>query len=281
MPRYVPLLAAAPVLLVPLIAAGQPGPVVYDNGPFVTASGAGFNGASISVVESGTPTSLGFNEANASPLRVADDFTLTGGPHRLAAMDFYGTQTQGGNFTTEIQFAALFVAIYDANPTTGALPIAGDFTTNRLQSCAWTGAYRVSSSAQMSQSRPITRLRADMSWVPPLAAGTYWLVVSAFGDPVVFTTPNPQTIIVTPRPPTAVGFQLFNGNWVATTDYPFILYGRCPGDFNNSGSVTVQDIFDFLAAYFGNEPAADVNGSGGVTVQDIFDYLTFYFAACG
>jgi hypothetical protein len=55
---------------------------------------------------------------------------------------------------------------------------------------------------------------------------------------------------------------------------------RCVADFNGSGSVTVQDIFDFLAAYFSGNPAADVNGSGSVTVQDIFDYLAAYFAGC-
>ncbi len=54
----------------------------------------------------------------------------------------------------------------------------------------------------------------------------------------------------------------------------------CPADFNNSGSVTVQDIFDFLEAYFTGDPRADINGEGGVTVQDIFDYLAAYFAAC-
>ena len=54
----------------------------------------------------------------------------------------------------------------------------------------------------------------------------------------------------------------------------------CAADFNNSGSVTVQDIFDFLAAYFSNNAAADVNNSGSVTVQDIFDYLALYFEGC-
>lgn len=54
----------------------------------------------------------------------------------------------------------------------------------------------------------------------------------------------------------------------------------CPADFNQSGSLTVQDIFDFLAAYFGGESGADFNGAGGITVQDIFDYLAAYFAGC-
>lgn len=51
-------------------------------------------------------------------------------------------------------------------------------------------------------------------------------------------------------------------------------------DFNHSGGVTVQDIFDFLAAYFASDPSADVNNSGSVSVQDIFDFLAAYFG-CG
>jgi outer membrane protein assembly factor BamB len=54
----------------------------------------------------------------------------------------------------------------------------------------------------------------------------------------------------------------------------------CAADFNNSGTVSVQDIFDFLAAYFASDSRADVNASGAVTVQDIFDYLLVYFAGC-
>jgi len=54
----------------------------------------------------------------------------------------------------------------------------------------------------------------------------------------------------------------------------------CAADFNGVGGLTVQDIFDFLAAYFANLPAADFNGVGGVTVQDIFDFLGAYFMGC-
>ena len=63
-------------------------------------------------------------------------------------------------------------------------------------------------------------------------------------------------------------------------DFTFSQATACPGDFNGSGAATVQDIFDFLTAYFGNDPSADVNDSGTVTVQDIFDFLGFYFAGC-
>ena len=49
-----------------------------------------------------------------------------------------------------------------------------------------------------------------------------------------------------------------------------------PGDFNRDGAKTVQDIFDFLTAWFAGN--GDYNGSGATTIQDIFDFLGDWFA---
>ena len=54
----------------------------------------------------------------------------------------------------------------------------------------------------------------------------------------------------------------------------------CAADFNCSGHLEVQDIFDFLVAWFALDPRADFNGQGGVAVQDIFDFLTAWFIGC-
>ena len=54
----------------------------------------------------------------------------------------------------------------------------------------------------------------------------------------------------------------------------------CPADFNEDGHVTVQDIFDFLAAWFARLPDADFNRDGVVSVQDIFDFLAAWFKGC-
>lgn len=51
-------------------------------------------------------------------------------------------------------------------------------------------------------------------------------------------------------------------------------------DFNLDGSVTLQDLFDFLAAYFSGNPRADFNQAGGIGVQDILDFLTSWFIRC-
>jgi len=54
----------------------------------------------------------------------------------------------------------------------------------------------------------------------------------------------------------------------------------CAADFNGSGHVDVQDIFDFLSAWFAGSPSADFDRGGGVTVQDIFGFLSAWFAGC-
>lgn len=54
----------------------------------------------------------------------------------------------------------------------------------------------------------------------------------------------------------------------------------CPANFNAQGGVTVQDIFDFLAAWFAQSPAADFNHDATVSIQDLFDFLGAYFTGC-
>lgn len=54
----------------------------------------------------------------------------------------------------------------------------------------------------------------------------------------------------------------------------------CPANFNGANGITVQDIFDFLAAWFAADPRTDFNSQNGVTVQDIFDFLGAWFAGC-
>ena len=54
----------------------------------------------------------------------------------------------------------------------------------------------------------------------------------------------------------------------------------CPADFNGVGGLNVQDIFDFLAAWFAGSAQADFNHADGIGVQDIFDFLGAWFAGC-
>lgn len=54
----------------------------------------------------------------------------------------------------------------------------------------------------------------------------------------------------------------------------------CKANFNQTGGVSVQDIFAFLTAWFVNDPIADFDGVGGVAVADIFGFLSAWFAGC-
>ncbi len=53
----------------------------------------------------------------------------------------------------------------------------------------------------------------------------------------------------------------------------------CLADFNGGG-LSVQDIFDFLNAWFASDLRADFNANGALEVQDIFDFLNAWFAGC-
>jgi hypothetical protein len=54
----------------------------------------------------------------------------------------------------------------------------------------------------------------------------------------------------------------------------------CRADYDHSGGVTLQDIFDFLAGYFSGQVGADINADGAITVQDVFDFLAAWFQGC-
>ena len=76
------------------------------------------------------------------------------------------------------------------------------------------------------------------------------------------------------------GGALTGGVWDAYSGFWHPYNIPCAIDFNGSGMVTMQDLFDFLSAFFAHSPTADFNASGQVTVQDLFDFLLAWFAGC-
>ena len=77
------------------------------------------------------------------------------------------------------------------------------------------------------------------------------------------------------------------------TDYDVIVYNLCGSatsapasiilcsvDFNCTGGLNPQDIFDFLGAWFALDPRAEYNHDGHIDVGDIFSYLGAWFAGC-
>jgi predicted outer membrane repeat protein len=69
-------------------------------------------------------------------------------------------------------------------------------------------------------------------------------------------------------------------NYLDIGAYEFARPHTCAADFNGSGALTAQDIFDFLNAWFNGSPNADFNNSGSLSPQDIFDFLNAWFNGC-
>ena len=84
-------------------------------------------------------------------------------------------------------------------------------------------------------------------------------------------------------PSQSAAYVFYSRTFTAAANHPLLTLTAipiCPPDFNHSGTLTVQDIFDFLSAWFGGSPAADFNHVNGLTVQDIFDFLGAWFIGC-
>ena len=50
-------------------------------------------------------------------------------------------------------------------------------------------------------------------------------------------------------------------------------------DWDNSGTISVTDIFAYLSSWFANAAGTDINGNGTTDVTDIFAFLAMWFGA--
>ncbi|MFN7020547.1 MAG: GC-type dockerin domain-anchored protein [Phycisphaerales bacterium] len=92
---------------------------------------------------------------------------------------------------------------------------------------------------------------------------------------------RPSGCLVTTARACAESFSgVYRGDASACTNPVNLINLCCPPDLDGGGTLTVQDLFDFLAAYFSAAPQGDFNASGVTTVQDIFDFLAAYFSGC-
>lgn len=141
--------------------------------------------------------------------------------------------------------------------------------------------------------QPIT-LTAEFVPTPP---STVRFTYFDDGGPMPLSSPNatPGSISINPpqstfgcctgaacttvtQPSACVGGTLSTSCAVAGAGWPV---GRCcQADINHSATITVQDLFEFLALFFGNDPRGDFNNSGIAGSQDIFDFLAAYFRGC-
>ncbi len=102
-----------------------------------------------------------------------------------------------------------------------------------------------------------------------------------------FVTGTGVTLVATPSadsvfqgwgggPCSGAGTCSFTASGLVSVDAAF----RCKADINGVNGITVQDIFDFLSAWFAGTPIGDFDGSGANTVSVIFAFLSAWFAGC-
>ena len=113
------------------------------------------------------------------------------------------------------------------------------------------------------------------------ATGNFNLAVNATGVCCRGTTcttslytPLSCAAVATPLVPTRFVNAVTNCNPTASATFPC-----CYADFNHNGVIEVQDIFDFLNAWFSGSPYTRIGGDGALPtrIQDIFDFLNLWF----
>jgi aminopeptidase N len=148
----------------------------------------------------------------------------------------------------------------------GVSSLASDYVVTR----ATTGA-----AVPVSVSYDTGTLTATLSASQPLAPGVYNVLVS---DRI-----NAGGIVLDGElvGPAATSLPSGDGTPGGSVMYSFTVQaGLCRADIDGDGVLTVQDIFDFLTAWFAGTPQGDFDSSGTLTAVDIFDFLSAWFAGC-
>lgn len=277
---------------------------LHHNGPFVTGAGAGAGGADVSLVQDSLGSQVYGYTCQAIPAanRLADDFTVPAGGWTVDSLVLYCFQAGAASNAPTINHVNL--RIWSGRPgDAGATVIFGDTTTNRFQSAAWTGSYRVLQSSPMSTNRAVYAVTAAL---PPtfLAPGTYWLDWQVSGT----LTSGPFTVPVTIMGLTgapganARAFLGPSGPWMliresgtnAAQELAFIVRGTAGGGggpvcyANCDGGTTqpclnVQDFGCYLNLFASGDSRANCDGSTTtpvLNVQDFSCFLNRFAAGC-
>ena len=197
--------------------------LLYDNGPIQTGTGNGAGGANTSAIQSSYGSTLfgsGHNAAAASPVYVADDFTVPAGGWTLSDIDFFSYQT--GSTATTSTFTNVFAQIWNGRPgDPGSAVVFGDLTTNRLGSSTFSTIYRVQEATLTNAQRPIFRNNVAIGTTLP--AGTYWVQWGSTGSLASGPWVPPVTTAGTATPPPGNARQFINGAWADALDGTFVV----------------------------------------------------------
>ncbi|MEO6711369.1 MAG: hypothetical protein ABI054_05680, partial [Planctomycetota bacterium] len=195
----------------PTAGGGSYSALLRDNGPFQTGTADGFGGADTSAIEPSFNT-YGYGAQQTVPNRVADDFTVPANKTwTLSDVVFFNYQTGSGTTST---FTGATVQIWNGAPNAGGTVVAGDQVTNHLSTSTFTNIYRVTPTTLTNNQRPIFANKIDLSFVPPLTAGTYWVDVAFSGT----LASGPWAVPTDPHGTSDNALQSQAGVWIAIVD---------------------------------------------------------------
>jgi hypothetical protein len=114
---------------------------LWNNGPFITAPGAGTGGTDYSALQDASlgMGTYGFGCQISAGNSMADDFEVTG-TWTINSITFFSYQTNSGTTST---LNDIRVQILDAAPNAGGNVIWGDLTTNIMANTSWVNVWRV------------------------------------------------------------------------------------------------------------------------------------------
>lgn len=229
-------------LLISSSLAAQ-GLLVYDAGPIVTHPGMGPGGGDASALENATLALniYGYGAQQPVPNAMVDDFT-TNGVWIIDGVEFFPYQTNA----TGVTMTGVHVEIFNGNPATGGVPIAGSpgiannlfNTVGYTATATMTNIYRtLETTLGTSVARQLQSVRVDFPApliLDPAVTGTstYWLEFNFQGS-TAFSGPWYPPITVLGSAATGVAQQRQGTAYVATTSgaalfgqgIPFRLYG--------------------------------------------------------
>jgi len=215
----------------PITRASVHSAVLYDNGPLVTHPGAGYNGHDASSLQSALGlNTYGIGAQAVFNYHVADDFTvISASGWSVDSITFFAYQTGSYGYPPTSTITALYYRVWNGPPDSPTSTVVyGDLATNRLQSAAFSGIYRVLDTALTNTQRPIIAVTAGAGfYLPP---GTYWLEWMLDGS----LTSGPWVPPVTILGQTTTGNALqYISGWASVTDtgtgtqqgLPFLIFG--------------------------------------------------------
>ncbi len=212
---------------------------ISSNYSLVTGPTAGFGGAPVSALQSGTLALglFGFGQNHTTNYWMAEKITVPASGWIIDSLVTYGYQT--GSTTVSTMTGHYCYITKDSSSTPSYTLAIGSRTNNAMVYSAFSGIYRAIETSLLDNNRPIMKLKSNLSGTLP--AGTYWVCWGATGSLSSGPWCPPVTILSVAS--TGAAMQLAATSWTPAIDgtntqgAPYKLYGKINTGLNSTPSL--------------------------------------------